>query len=867
MSLNFIFSNKFFIKLLIIPVLFFTACDSSTSQKQNIPDAHSSQQELISSSDIKTLPGFEAQLLYEVPRGSQGTWIALTVDPEGNLIASDQSDKGFFRIKIGDDPNDPEVEVEEIVMPLSGANGLSWAFDYLYANVPGKGIFRMRDSRGNKEFDVMEFIGGPEKLAEHGNHGVLPSADNQGLFIINGNYTPPPQLTSSRLANWEEDLLLPRQWDIRGNARGIYAPGGYIARINPDATQWDMFSIGYRNPYDAAINPHGELFTFDSDMEYDLGMPWYRPTRLIHVVSGSDFGWRSGSGKWKDYYEDSLPAVLDIGRGSPTGLVFGTNARFPARYQHALFALDWIYGTIYAFHLTPKGASYSAEIEEFLSGNALPMTDAVVGKDGALYFVTGGRANDSKLYRVVYRGEKSTDPAPLPINQKAQEARELRRNLEAFHGKQDPKAIQAAWPHLDSEDRFIRHAARVAIEAQPVRLWADKALAEDRPQAKVAVLAALARSDAKEYREKAIQSLLEMNISTLEDEQLIGYLRTMALVFMRLGDPDKEQRIAITNSLQELLPGVNNDVNTELVRLLVYLKDSRVIDKTLALMQNTEEPSNPDWVGLLENEDGTVQKMLENPPPTEKLEYAFMLRNLREGWTIEQRREYFTFINEAAGHLGGSSYSGYLRKMRDDALSNASDEEHEAVADITGVNLVQEPPFEITPPEGPGRDWTVNEALGAVADHLTNRDFENGRNAFFATACASCHRFNGYGGNIGPDLSTIGLRSSVEVLLEDIIKPNALISDQYNTSIVTLKNGEQLTGLVVEEGDKLKVYPRDPEQPAAEINQNEVDSIEPSEISQMPEGLINTLNEEELRDLIAYLRSGGNPNSDLFKKE
>jgi|AntRauTorckE6833_2_1112554.scaffolds.fasta_scaffold00419_23 putative heme-binding domain-containing protein len=846
--------SLFFLSLILF------SCQSDPDQK-TVPPVTSSSLE---NEEITTLPGFEVQELYNVPRDRQGTWISLAVDQNGYLIASDQSDKGFFRITINGSIEDPKVTVGEVLMPLSGAHGLTWAFDHLYANVPGKGIFRMRDTRNEQEFDVMEFLGGPEKLAEHGNHSIVKTPENDGLYVVNGNYTPEPNLNSSRLPNWDEDLLLPRQWDIRGNARGIFAPGGYIARINPDASEWEMFSIGYRNPYDAAVNQHGELFTFDSDMEYDLGMPWYRPTRLLHVTSGSDFGWRSGSGKWKDYYEDTLPATLNIGRGSPTGLVFGTGAKFPARYQHALFALDWIYGTIYAFHLTPKGASYTAEVEEFLSGNALPMTDAVIGNDGALYFIIGGRSNDTKLYRVIYTGDESTKIASLPVDEEAKKARKLRKELEAFHGVKDPQGISFAWPHLNSQDRFIRYAARVAIESQDVDLWAEKALSETRPQAKIAALPALARSEEQQFANDAILSLLQLDLAELDSELKLGYLRTMALIFIRLDDPTEYHKTIITDTLNEILPSEDHRINTELVRLLVYLEDKRVIEKALALIRNTEEPSEPDWISILENEDGTVQKMLETPPPTRKIEYAFMLRNLRSGWTIEQRREYFTFINEASEALGGSSYSGYLMKMREDALQNSTEEEHEAVAHITGVDLIPEPTFEVEPPKGPGRDWTLFEATGVVADGLTNRDFKKGRNAFFTTGCASCHRFNGYGGNIGPDLSSIGMRSSVTALLEDIIEPNTIISDQYSSSVVMLNNGETLQGLVVEEQDSLKIYPRNPDQPPFVVNRNQVQSVEQSEISQMPEGLVNTLNEEELRDLVAYLRSGGDPKSRLF---
>ena len=60
--------------------------------------------------------------------------------------------------------------------------------------------------------------------------------------------------------------------------------------------------MGFRNPFDIAFNRDGELFTYDSDMEWDVNTPWYRPTRVLHVTSGSEFGYRNGAGKWPAYY-------------------------------------------------------------------------------------------------------------------------------------------------------------------------------------------------------------------------------------------------------------------------------------------------------------------------------------------------------------------------------------------------------------------------------------------------------------------------------------------------------------------------------------------------------------------------------------
>ena len=143
---------------------------------------------------------------------------------------------------------------------------------------------------------------------------------------------------------------------------------------------------------------------------------------------------------------------------------------------------DWSYGKLYAVHLTPEGATYKGEPEEFLSGTPLPLTDIVVNpKDGAMYFTIGGRKTKSGLYRVTYVGKESTDP--LPNDRTSLPLHDLRRKLEQFHGKKVPEAIDFAWPYLNHPDRFIRYAARIAIEFQEPKLWQEKCLPKQIPPA------------------------------------------------------------------------------------------------------------------------------------------------------------------------------------------------------------------------------------------------------------------------------------------------------------------------------------------------------------------------------------------------
>src|SRR5699024_6910927 len=134
---------------------------------------------------INTLPGFEVQLIYSVPRESQGSWVSLTVGPEGQLYASDQQGEGMYQVTVGDSLKDTDVDVKELIMPVSGAQGQVWAFDYLYMNINGKWLFRMEDTNIDDQFDMLEYLGGPPRRGEHGNHAILPASDGEGLYVLN----------------------------------------------------------------------------------------------------------------------------------------------------------------------------------------------------------------------------------------------------------------------------------------------------------------------------------------------------------------------------------------------------------------------------------------------------------------------------------------------------------------------------------------------------------------------------------------------------------------------------------------------------------------------------------------------------------
>lgn len=817
---------------------------------------------------IAVARGFRVETLHEVDAGSQGSWVALTLGPAGALVASDQGEKGLFRIS--DLDRESGVTVERHPVELSGAQGLAFLGDTLYAFKNGAGIYRVTDTNSDGRLDRAEKISNVTGRGEHGNHALLPGAPGGRLYALAGNSTPLPgegSLKRRRVQSWAEDLLLPRQWDARGHARGRMAPGGWATIFDPATGTHELVGIGFRNAYDIALGEHGELFTFDADMEWDLGLPWYRPTRICHVVSGSDHGWRSGSGKWPSHHEDSLPPVVDIGPGSPTGLVSGRGARFPARYQRALFALDWTFGRILAVHLEPSGASYRGTFETFLTGRPLPVTDAVIGTDGALYFAVGGRGAPSSLLRVVYEGGESVEPAgarPLPA------ATRTRRELEAFHGRVDPAAIERAWPHLGSPDRFLRHAARVAVESQPVEAWAARVFVESRPRARIAGAVALARTGSEKHRAPLLECLTELEFERFRTPGKLGLLRAFSLVLERLGNPGQEQGKMLVEKLERAMSDGNPDVDHALLELLVHLGSPAAVPAGLDLIARHREARPPAWVELAVQNPrygGALERLAETPPPTRSIGFAFTLRNVRKGWTPELRRRYFEFLNEAGKTGGGASFPGFLSNLRLEALASCTDEERRALEDLTGENFDPVPDFPILPVEGPGREWKLEEALAATAAReLSRANFERGRSLYHATGCGSCHRFQGLGGGVGPDLTSVPLKFDARYVVEAIVDPGKDISDQYSASTVVLRGGEVLEGLVVEESSgAITVYPPQQDGKGQRFEKAQVLRIQPASISPMPSGLLDPLNASELRDLVAYLLSGGDPSHRFYK--
>lgn len=824
---------------------------------------------------LETLPGFKVEHVLRA-NGKTASWICLAKDPKGRLLLGGQRGQPIIRVTL---EGGKVVREETLKIPVTETMGMLFVDNVLYLNGAGSDgkfcLFRCRDTSGDDSYDQVERLrewrGG---AGEHGAHGIVLGPDKK-LYIVCGNFVDPPTdlAPTSPHRVYGDDLALRRAEDGNGFGAGRQPPGGFVARMDLDGKNTELFSAGQRNAYDIAFNPDGELFGFDSDMEWDWGTPWYRPVHVFHSVRGGDNGFREGSAKWPEYYADGLPHTATIGIGCPTGVGFGTGTKFPARYQRAFYICDWTYGRLIAVHLTPGGASYSGTMENFVAPKSLHanqgktplnLTDLVIGDDGAMYFTIGGRGTQASLFRVTYTGTEPANPIPaVELREKTGlDARELRHRLESLNAVADPAAVPFAWPHLSSPDRSIRYAARLAIERNPVAEWQGRALAERDPDAALTALLALARLGAPDTQPAILESLAAIPFAKLTEAQRLAKLRVVEVSIARQGVPTGDVARRLIADLDPFYPGEGESLNRELSQILLALNAPNAVARTVALLKSS-------------------------PTQEGQVSFAMHLRNIKTGWNLDLRRTYLSWwnagrSNEHPAHVvkwfedagirfnNGASFQNFLAHAHEEAKFSMSPEEIVALGDVLAKYVGSRPAGQVSP-KGPPRKlvqaWTTADLQPSLDQVGRARSFARGRDTFIRAQCADCHRYGDQGGVIGPDLTAVATRFKRQDILESCTEPSKVLSEQYMNTALETASGQVLIGRIIEETTEKIVLRKNPLEPETiTIKKADIQSRSPSKVSPMPAGLLNTFTREEILDLLAYLESLGDQTHPNFRK-
>lgn len=671
-----------------------------------------------------------------------GSLIAFTWGNRGRLIAS--RERGPILALVDENGDGIYDKAEEYSDKVKSCQGLCMVQDDLYAvgeGPDGAGLYRLPDRNHDDKADSVELLykykGG---VGEHGPHNVVLGPDGW-LYNNLGNHswvTSTPEPTTPVRGLVEGDLLQPRFEDAHGHAAGIKVPGGTIWRFSPDGKKWWLTTAGFRNHYDIAFNSDGELFTFDSDMEWDVGAPWYRPIRVNLCIPGSEFGWRSGTANGPAYYFDSLPGTVDVGRGSPTGVVFYEHRQFPKRYQGAFLVSDWSMGRIIAVRLEPAGASYTGTWENLVVGNPLNVSDIEVDRDGSVVFSTGGRGTEGGLYRVSHRpstvetqavasetledvfslpqmtshwareaasavksktgsawdtglverartgtaaeqiraltlmaqlGPKPTEdllrelasaedpsvrafvalllgdhPSPAVAEVLTRmlgdaDSRVQRRACEAFVRSGLVPPVDPLIGMFSKPDRWLRFAARVALERVPPQQWRMRVLESKDPMVVLHGLLALQRLGSDVLPGEIIlekELALLSNWRSLNPEQLMDAIRMAQLTLA--GGASGPTASAIGQVVNEIFPSGQPALDMETARILAHLQVPGAIDKILAHMEAEQDQSR-------------------------QIHYSLVLYYIKDGWDITQKGRLLDWYEKTRDWEGGHSFVPFLENI------------------------------------------------------------------------------------------------------------------------------------------------------------------------------------------------------------
>ena len=782
---------------------------------------------------LSVVPGFEVQHVRS-SKGDEDSWVSMAFDPQGRVVVAKEQ-KGLLRFTLAADGESVE-KTELIDDQLRECRGIVFAGQQMFVNANNdKGLYRVEvnaDSSLGKRTLLYASDGG----VGHGRNDLTIGADGK-LYTIQGD--------SVHLPSDAKDWTSP----FRDARRGERTSEGHLLRIDPKTGKVEILTAGLRNPFGVAINRHGDPFTYDADAEYDMGSPWYRPTRVSHLVAGGDYGWRGVTRSWPSYYPDhpdNAPPNLDIGKGSPTAVMFGTNSNFPDRYQQALFVMDWAYGRILAVHTVRRGASYLMTAETFLKGKPLNVTSLDFAPDGSMYFVTGGRKTQSALFRVRHTGTPGPSKAKIkPTAQ--QQARQkfaaashaTRRRLESMleGGDLSNDNWNLVASSLQSADPWIRYAARCVTERQPVKEW-RRLHAVPASSIPSDVFLILARSKDEQLARRCIEQMNRVDWAQLDTSQRSAVAYSYWLCLRQI---QASKKTADGQALQ----------GTAIERLhKVYPSGDYRTDQWLSeILIGTEAPTLA----------STLDQLMATTNQNRRMHFLYVLRNKRSEWTAAQREQYFRALAETSEYLGGQGMPDFISRIREEVLETLSDDEKKLYEKIAVVNA-NEQTVSVKNREFV-KKWTLDELRDSKKIREGTGSSERGRQLFAETSCIRCHRHRTTGSSIGPDLTFVGSRFGRVDLLRSIIHPSEVIAEKYRSIQIVTTDGRTLIGRPAPGGDyrspvlRLAIDPLDLRK-VAEINKEDIDIQNDSPTSWMPTGLLDTLNESEIIDLLTFLEGG-----------
>ncbi len=410
------------------------------------------------------------------------------------------------------------------------------------------------------------------------------------------------------------------------------------------------------------------------------------------------------------------------------------------------------------------------------------------------------------------------------------------------------KTIGLLWRLHAAEGLELLSKILPAIEAEDLRQAADEVVLRTSDPAGAKLLAKLAAGATDPIRKRELLTLLAKKLQG-DWQSVKGDDAIVSLVESVLSDP-RTIREGVALSAGE---------SRYLNKLAAYIKDAKLAeDLRVAAIDVVGTVPTPEARALLIGSIESAKDQKVSPPEASA---ALRALNRRGGersllLEVEGSQAYPLGLRKEALRMLAErreDASELIKSAREGKLPGELKDYASVVLNSHPDGSVREEAAKALP-----LDKKAGRNLPPIDQILRRRgDAEHGRAVFFAAhgsaaACASCHRVQGEGRWIGPDLSTIGVKYGKDELLRSILSPSAAVGYNFRTLLIADKDGRTTSGLLVEESPE-KIVLKTSEGVFVPIPTANIEEKSYSDASLMPEGLAQAMNDRDLVDLLAYL--------------
>lgn len=680
-------------------------------------------------------------------------------------------------------------------------------------------ILRVKDSDGDGVGDTEENLATLDTVADYPHNGLSGMA-----------WHPDGGLVFSLGENFGKDWTLTARDGSKVSGRGE----GGVFRCKADGTEMRRIARGFWNPFGLMVRADGEIFAAEND-------PGSRPPcRLLNIVEGADYGyqWVYGSAPvhpfvaWNGELRGTLGMVHPCGEGPCAIIELGGGVLIPSWSDHSI---DY-------FPLNRQGAGHTSLRVPLVKGSDFfrPVCMAR-GPDGAFYmtdwvFSSYPIHGRGRLWKLEIDPQapwiKQQADAPTP---QAKLAHDLRTNATQLP---QPELLR----HAQGSDPYLSDAALTAL-AHASGDWTPDTLKKLPPKERVWAFVALRRVNLNE--EKWVRAFMddpdpEMRFECLRWTADAVLKNFMPQVEAMLSDPALDYRLfeaalATWNTLRgEPGAGVTNpEVLVE--RITNPKTPARIKGYALRLA-----PTNHKALTI-----PLLQELLTLNDDTLTLEVVRTLAMRKASASIAADESRSPQLRAAA--ILGVEDPVLLQKLAADPDKTISEEARRGLRftehDKTFTVSTTRPAFDDT------EAW-----LKMLDSQPGTADAEAGRRLFFHTKlalCATCHRHSGRGNVVGPDLTLVAQQGDRAAILRSILEPHREVAPQFYPSQVKLKDGTEFTGILLR-SSHIETF-RDLTGRERSFPQTDIISRTELKTSLMPAGLVMSLTDAELRDLLAFL--------------